>query len=89
MDKRGTFKPDTPESVKQEMEQITIRATAEHILLDIKDFHADGQPIANTVEKKALMLPDDDFFAQVQEAAQYRETFRAEEREQEAKNSKL
>jgi hypothetical protein len=88
VDKRGAFKPDTPESVKQEMEQITIRATAEHVLLDIKDFHADGQPISNTVENKARMLRDDDFFAQVQEAALYRKTFRAEEREQEAKNSK-
>jgi hypothetical protein len=88
IDKRGAFKPDTPESVKQEMEQITIRATAEHILLDIKDFFTGSLPIENTVDNKARMLRDDDFFAQVQEAAAYRETFRAEEREEEAKNLK-
>jgi hypothetical protein len=88
IDKRGAFLPDTPESAKQEMEQVTVRITAEHILLDVKGFYTDGQPIANTVDNKALMPRDDDFFAQVQEAAMTRETFRAEEREEEAKNSK-
>jgi hypothetical protein len=87
-DKRGGWKPDTPESVKKEAERITASITAEHILLDIKDFYADGRPIENTVENKTRMLMEDDFFAQVQEAASYRETFRAEEREEEAKNSK-
>lgn len=87
VDKHGAFLPETSDNVKKQIGDAIAQVVAQHILLDIKGFYAGGIAIANTLENKARMLLDDDFFDSVQDASRMRETFRNVEREEELKNS--
>lgn len=79
-------KKEPPEFIIKEREEAVLRAVAEHVFLEMKNFFSNGKEIENTVENRLRMLEDTDFFSNVMEAAALRETFRNEAREDEAKN---
>lgn len=79
---------DIPADVEKQIEEITLRIWAETILLGWEGIEVDDKPFPYSIDNAVRLLSEDDFFAQVAEAAGNAETFRNVELEDNSKNLK-
>lgn len=83
--KNGAF-VSIPEAIQKEIEAVTLRVYAETILVGFEGIEVEDKPFPYTVENAIRLLEDNDFFADVHEAAKTPETFRRIVIENNAKN---